>query len=75
MANRGQRVNGSADGLGTLSNRSIVLEFLYDNLWYAERLPLGVLEQLVDGAPELTEQQKTLFLEGGSVQKVRNPKC
>ena len=52
-----------------------MLELLYDNLWYAERLPLGVLEQLVDGAPELTEWQKTLFLEGGSVQKVRYQEC
>jgi len=41
-------VNGAAEGRGTLSNRSIMLKLLYDNLGYTERLGLGVLEQLVD---------------------------
>ena len=74
MADRGQRVNGSAEGLGTLRNRSSMRKLLYDNLWCTGRLGLELLEQLVDARPELTELQKTLFLEGGSLQKVNTRK-
>ena len=75
MADRGQRVNGSAEGLGTLRNRSSMRKLLYDNLWCTGRLGLGLLEQLVDARPELTEPQKTLFLEGVPSRKstLENP--
>ena len=69
MADRGQRVNGSAEGLETLRNRSSMRKLLYDNLWCTARLGRGaartLFRQLADAQPELTERQKTLFLAGG----------
>ena len=62
---RGQRVNGWAERLETLSNRSNAVDLLYDNLWYAERLRLGFLEALVDTRLWLLAGKKTLFLAGG----------
>ena len=51
MLNSGRRVNGTAEGLETLRNRSIVRKLLYDNLWCTERLGCSVLEHLVDVRP------------------------
>ena len=48
MAARGQRVNGSAEGLETLRNRSSMRKLLYDNPWYTVRPGLGLLEQLAE---------------------------
>jgi hypothetical protein len=56
VLNSGRRVNGTAEKLDTLRNRSIMLKLLYDNLWYTQRLGCSVLGQLVLDASELTER-------------------
>jgi hypothetical protein len=49
VAARGQRVNGWADGLETLRNRSSMRKLLYDNLRCTVRPGLGLPEQLAEG--------------------------
>ena len=66
----GSRVNGSAERLETLSNRSIAVDLLSDNLWYAARLRLGFLEQLVDARSELTERAENAISGNTPLQKV-----
>ena len=74
MDDRGQRLNGSAERLETLSNRSIVRKLLYDNLWYAVRLGLGFREQLVDARSELTERAESAISGSMSVMTETPPK-
>ena len=62
MAARGQRVNGWADGLETLRNRSSMRKLLYDNLRCTVRPGLGLLKQLAEDVLELPENEKTFIL-------------
>ena len=62
MAAHGQRVNGWADGLETLRNRSSMRKLLYDNLQCTVRPGLGLLEQLAEDVLELPENEKTSIL-------------
>lgn len=75
MADRGRRVNEAAERLETLPIRSTVLELLYANLWLTWRLGFGVLEQLVDGQPELTETAQNAISGNTPLQKVKTRKC
>lgn len=62
MAARGQRVNGWADGLETLRNRSSMRKLLYDNLRCTVRPGLGLLEQLAEGILSCPKSEKTYIL-------------
>ena len=62
MAARGERVNGWADGLETLRNRSSMRKLLYDNLRCTVRPGLGLLGQLAEDVLELPENEKTSIL-------------
>jgi hypothetical protein len=61
VAARGQRVNGWADGLETLCNRSSMRKLLYDNLRCTVRPGLGLLEQLAEGVLSCPKSEKLLF--------------
>ena len=62
VAARGERVNGWADGLETLRNRSSMRKLLYDNLRCTVRPGLGLLEQLAEGVLSCPKSDKTSIL-------------
>lgn len=74
MAARGQRVNGWADGLETLRNRSSMRKLLYDNLRCTVRPGLGLLEQLAEGVLSCPKNDKTSILGSQTVRHRKSSK-